>query len=112
MNTHPHFGPSKSQIELSSAAFRSSYQLLKELLNVSHAGIKVSHAISKISHATSKAIQLRLHAIEAVFNRSESLLSRGGFTISLLWCQAANKMMFFCVLPGTSYEIRDTGCIT
>lgn len=85
---------------------------MKELLNVSHANINVSHAISKISHATSKVIQLRLHAIEAAFNRSESLLSRGGFTISLLWCQAANEMMFFCVRPGTSYEIRDTGCIT
>jgi hypothetical protein len=54
----------------------SSHQPLKELLNVSHAGIKVSHAISKISHATSKVIQLRLHAIEAAFDRCESLLSR------------------------------------
>ena len=90
----------------------SSHQPLKELLNVSHAGIEVSHAIRKIPHVTSKVIQLRLHAIEAAFNRSEPLLSRGGFAISLLWCQAANEVMPFCVLLGTSYEIRDTGCIT
>jgi hypothetical protein len=111
-------GQIKSQIELRSAAFRSSDQPLKELLNVSHVGIKVSHAIckishatSKISHATSKVIQLCLHAIDAAFYRSESLLSRRGFTINILWCQAANEMMYFCVLPGTSHEIGDTGCI-
>jgi hypothetical protein len=39
--------------KLSSAAFRSSYQPVKELLNVSDAGIKIS---SKVSHATSEVI--------------------------------------------------------
>ena len=63
-------------MKLSCAAFSYPYQPLKELLNV--------------SDATSKVIQLCLHAIEAAFNRSESLLSRGGFTISLFWRQAAN----------------------
>jgi hypothetical protein len=42
--------------ELSSAAFRPrvSYQPLKELLNVSDAGIEISKVASEISHATSK----------------------------------------------------------
>jgi len=40
-STHLRIGPSKSQIELSNVAFRNSDQPLKELLNVSHAGIKV-----------------------------------------------------------------------
>jgi len=85
-------------MKLSRAAFSYPYQPMKELLDVSDASIKV--------------IQLRLHSIEAAFYRIESLLSRGGFAISLLWCQAANEMMFFCVPPGASYEIRDTDCIT
>lgn len=48
---------------LSSAAFRGSYQSMKELLNVSDTSIEVSKvaseiydATSKISHATRKAI--------------------------------------------------------
>ena len=85
---------------------------MKELLDVSKATINVFHAIGKISHATSKVVQLRLHAIEAAFDRSESLLSRGRFTISLLWCQAAYEMVLFRVLFGTSFEIKDTGFIT
>jgi hypothetical protein len=43
---------------------------VKELLNVSNAGIEVPN---EISDATSKVIQLLLHAIEAAFDRCESL---------------------------------------
>ena len=58
--------------ELSSAAFTSSYQLLKELINVPDASNKVSNVASLIPHATSEAshiIYLLLHAIEAFFGR-------------------------------------------
>lgn len=48
--------------ELSNAAFRSSYQPKKELLNISDAGINVSNT-------TGKVVQLCLHAIEATFDR-------------------------------------------
>jgi hypothetical protein len=43
-------------MKLSSVAFRGPYQPLKELLNVSDAGIKVSDVASKISHPTGKVI--------------------------------------------------------
>ncbi len=57
-------------MKLSSVAFRSFYQPLKELLNV--------------SHVISKAIELHLHAIEATFDQCESLLCREGLFIRLL----------------------------
>jgi hypothetical protein len=57
-------------MKLSSAAFRSFYQPLKELLSV--------------SHVISKSIKLRLHAIEATFGQCESLLCREGLFIRLL----------------------------
>jgi hypothetical protein len=40
--------------ELSSAAFKSSYQPVKELLDVSDAGIKISNMASEIPYATSE----------------------------------------------------------
>ena len=95
--------------ELSSAAFRGHYQPVKELLNVSDAGIKVSNAASEIPHTTRKAIQLRLYAIEAAFDRCQSLLCQGVFIfiIRLLRRQAANQMMPLRVLPGTSHQLGD-----
>jgi hypothetical protein len=97
--------------ELWSAAFGSSYQPVKELLNGSNAGTKVSNVSSKIfqvaseiSHATGLVIKLGLHAIEAAFDRCQSTFSRGVFIfiVRLLWCQAAYEVMLLCVLPRTS----------
>jgi hypothetical protein len=77
-------------MKLRSAAFRSSYQPLKELLNVFHANII--------------AIPLRLHPIEATFDQCESMLCRGGFFHRLLRRRAANKMMLLRDCISGSYN--------
>jgi hypothetical protein len=94
-----------------SCVSKTSYESVKELLDVSNSGRKVANVTTEISHSTCKFIhatieithttcnvshasgevtQLGSHATEGTFDHCQTLLGRKGFILRILGSQTAN----------------------